>query len=48
MHRNVNSLIGNPMEGTNGEMGKVEEFYFDDQVFNMPCLVIDDKIPQMP
>jgi hypothetical protein len=29
MHQNVNSLIGNPMLATDGEMGKVGEFYFD-------------------
>jgi hypothetical protein len=32
MLRNVNSLIGNLMEATDGEMGKVEDFYFDDRL----------------
>jgi uncharacterized protein YrrD len=40
MHRNVNSLIGNRMEATDGEMGKVEEFYFDDQAWIIVYLVV--------
>ena len=40
MHRNVNSLIGNRMEGTDGEMGKVEEFYFNDQAWIIVYLVV--------
>ena len=40
MHRNVNSLIANPMEATDGEMGKVEDFYFDDQVWIIVYLVV--------
>jgi len=40
MYRNVNNLIGNRMEGTDGEMGKVEEFYFDDQAWIIVYLVV--------
>jgi uncharacterized protein YrrD len=40
MHRNVNSLIGNRMEATDGEMGKVEEFYFDDQAWIIVYMVV--------
>ncbi len=40
MHRNVNSLIGNPMEGTDGELGKVAKFYFDDQAWIIVYLVV--------
>jgi uncharacterized protein YrrD len=40
MRRNLRSLIGNPMEGTDGEMGKVEEFYFDDQAWIIVYLIV--------
>jgi uncharacterized protein YrrD len=40
MHRNLNSLIGNPMEATDGEIGKVEEFYFDDQAWIIVYLIV--------
>ncbi len=40
MQRNVNNLIGNVMQGTDGEMGKVEDFYFDDQVWIIVYLIV--------
>ena len=40
MLRNVNSLIGNPMVAKDGEMGKVEEFYFDDQAWIIVYMVV--------
>lgn len=40
MLQNVNNLIGNIMEGTDGEMGKVEEFYFDDQAWIIVYLIV--------
>jgi sporulation protein YlmC with PRC-barrel domain len=40
MLRNVNSLIGNLMEATDGEMGKVEDFYFDDQAWIVVYLIV--------
>ena len=30
MHRNIKSLTGFTMGATDGEIGKVKEFYFDD------------------
>jgi PRC-barrel domain len=36
----VNDLIGNRMEGTDGEMGKVEEFYFDDRAWIIVYLLV--------
>ncbi len=40
MRRNVNSLIGYAIEATDGRMGKVGEFYFDDQVWVIVYLVV--------
>ncbi len=40
MHCNVNSLIGIPMEAKDGEIGKVEEFYFDDQAWIIVYLIV--------
>jgi uncharacterized protein YrrD len=40
MRRSLSSLIGNPMEGSDGEMGKVEEFYFDDQAWIIVYLIV--------
>jgi uncharacterized protein YrrD len=33
-------FIGNPMEATDGQLGKVEEFYFDDQAWIIVYLVV--------
>lgn len=40
MHRNVNGLIGNRMEAVDGEIGKVKEFYFDDQAWIIVYLIV--------
>jgi uncharacterized protein YrrD len=40
MHRNINGLMGYSMDATDGEMGKVEEFYFDDQVWIIVYLIV--------
>jgi len=40
MERNVNSLIGYSMHATDGEIGKVEEFYFDDHSWTVRYLVL--------
>lgn len=40
MQRNINSLIGYKMEGTDGEIGKVEDFYFDDEAWTMRYLIL--------
>jgi uncharacterized protein YrrD len=40
MQLNINSLIGNSMEATDGDIGKVEEFYFDDDTWTVRYLVV--------
>ncbi len=40
MQRNVNNLIGNNLDATDGEIGKVEDFYFDDQSWTIRYLVV--------
>jgi len=40
MERNVNNLIGQNLEATDGEIGKVEDFYFDDDTWTIRYLVV--------
>jgi sporulation protein YlmC with PRC-barrel domain len=40
MHRAINSLIGYRIEALDGRVGKVEDFYFDDQVWTIAYLII--------
>jgi sporulation protein YlmC with PRC-barrel domain len=40
MQRNVNSLIGFTIGATDGEIGKVEEFYFDDETWTLRYLIV--------
>lgn len=40
MQRNIKSLIGYSLGATNGEIGKVEEFYFDDKNWSIRYLVV--------
>jgi uncharacterized protein YrrD len=40
MQRNVNNLIGNNLDATDGEIGKVRDFYFDDQTWTIRYLVV--------
>jgi len=40
MQLNINSLIGNKMEATDGDIGNVEEFYFDDDTWAIRYLVV--------
>ena len=40
MQRNIKSLIGYTMGATDGEIGKVEEFYFDDKNWAIRYLVV--------
>jgi hypothetical protein len=40
MHRAINSLIGYKMAATDGKIGKVEDFYFDDQVWIIVYLIV--------
>lgn len=41
MKRSINSLIGYTMGATDGEIGKVKEFYFDDQSWAIRYLIIE-------
>jgi sporulation protein YlmC with PRC-barrel domain len=40
MERNINNLIGYHIEATDGELGKVEDFYFDDETWTIRYLVV--------
>jgi len=40
MHRAINSLIGYKMAAMDGKIGKVEDFYFDDQVWKIVYLIV--------
>jgi uncharacterized protein YrrD len=40
MQRNVNDLIGFTMGAVDGEVGKVEEFYFDNQTWTVRYLIV--------
>jgi len=40
MHRAINSLIGYRMAAIDGKIGKVDDFYFDDQVWTIVYLVV--------
>jgi hypothetical protein len=40
MQRTVNSLMGFKMEATDGDIGKVEDFYFHDQVWAVVYLIV--------
>jgi len=40
MKRNINSLIGYSLEATNGKIGEVEDFYFDDETWTIRYLIV--------
>lgn len=40
MKRSIKSLIGYTMKETDGEIGKVDEFYFDDQSWTIRYLIV--------
>ena len=40
MQRNINSLIGFSMQATDGEIGEVKEFYFDDQSWTIRYVIV--------
>ncbi len=40
MQRNINSLLGFRMQATDGEIGKVEEFYFDDHAWVIRYMIL--------
>ncbi|MEI6499860.1 MAG: PRC-barrel domain-containing protein, partial [Armatimonadota bacterium] len=41
MLRNVNSLVGYAIRATDGDLGKVDEFYFDDLTWTIRYLVVE-------
>lgn len=41
MLRNINSLIGYKIHATDGELGKVDEFYFGDKTWNIRYMVVE-------
>lgn len=41
MKRNIKSLIGFSMGATNGEIGKVKEFYFDDLTWTVRYVIVE-------
>ena len=41
MKRSIKSLIGYAMRATDGEIGKVKEFYFDDQSWTIRYLIVE-------
>lgn len=41
MLRNINGLIGQAIQATDGELGKVDEFYFDDRTWRIRYLVVE-------
>jgi sporulation protein YlmC with PRC-barrel domain len=48
MKRSINSLLDYTIKGTDGEIGKVEEFYFDDQTSTIRYMVVkpEDGLPK--
>ena len=40
MERTITSLLGSRMEATDGEIGKVDDFYFDDESWTIRYLVL--------
>ncbi len=41
MLRNINSLIGHKIHAKDGELGKVDEFYFGDKLWNIRYMVVE-------
>jgi len=41
MLRNINSLIGHKIHATDGELGKVDEFYFGDKTWAIRYMVVE-------
>lgn len=40
MKRSIKSLLGYTMKETDGEIGEVEEFYFDDKSWTIRYLIV--------
>lgn len=41
MQRNISSMIGYAIRATDGDLGKVDEFYFDDQTWTIRYIVVE-------
>ena len=41
MLRTVQSLVGNTVHATDGDLGTVEEFYFDDQAWTIRYMAVN-------
>ena len=41
MLRNIKGLIGHAIQATDGELGKADEFYFDDRTWRIRYLVVE-------
>ena len=41
MQRSINSMIGYAIRATDGDLGKVDEFYFDDGTWTIRYLVVE-------
>ena len=41
MLRNINSLLGHKIQATDGELGKVDEFYFGDKKWDIRYMVVE-------
>lgn len=41
LKRSIRSLIGNTIGATDGEIGKVKEYYFDDETWTIRYLVVE-------
>ena len=41
MKRNINSLIGYHMQATDGKIGKIEDFYLDDETWTIRYLLVN-------
>lgn len=40
MEHNINSLLNNSIEATDGDIGEVKDFYFDDQTWSIRYLIV--------
>jgi uncharacterized protein YrrD len=44
MERDINSIIGYRMVATDGEIGKVDDFYFDDETWVIRYLIVEMQV----
>jgi hypothetical protein len=43
MQQNISSMIGYAIRATDGDLGTVDEFCFDDETWVICCLVVDSR-----